>query len=69
MCHGASTVTIDDDGRWIIALDLLTFRSAEIRRDALTLTQEEAASLLDRIHGARLRLDGQLRGMLATFRR
>lgn len=69
LCHGASTVTIDRHGHWIIALDLLTFRGAEIHRDAMTLHQDEAGVMLDQLHGARLRLDGQLRGMLATFTR
>jgi len=69
LCHGSSTVTVDELGRWTIALDLLTFRGAEIHRDAIRLEQDEAAGLLDHLRGARVRLDGQLRGMLATFRR
>ncbi|MES3150839.1 hypothetical protein [Sphingomonas faeni] len=69
LCHGAGIVTIDHHGHWIIALDLLTFRGAEIHRDAMTLHQDEARVMLDQLHGARLRLDGQLRGMLATFTR
>lgn len=69
LCHGASTVTVDERGRWTIALELLTFRGAEIHRDAMTLEQDEAADLLNHLRSARSRLDGQLRGMLAIFRR
>lgn len=69
LCHGSSTVTIGQDRRWRIVLTLLTFRGAEIQRDSMQIDEAESFALLNQLRDARLRLDGQLRGLLASFRR
>jgi hypothetical protein len=61
-------VAFDARGEWCITLHLLTFGAGAAKRDEKTLTASEAADMLDRIRSARLRLDGQLRGLLAGFR-
>ncbi len=67
LCHESSTVTVGQDRRWRIVLSLLTFRGAEVQRDSMQI--DEAFALLNQLRDARVRLDGQLRGMLASFRR
>ncbi len=67
LCHGSSTTTIDPSGRWRLILNLTSFRAAAVQRTSLEVTEDEAALVLARLHHARRRLDGQLRGMLASF--
>lgn len=68
LCHGSSTMTIDPSGRWRLVLNLISFRAATVQRASLEIAEDEAALVLARLHHARRRLDGQLRGMLASFR-
>lgn len=68
LCHVSSTTTIDPSGRWRLVLNLTSFRAATVQRTSLEITEDEAALVLARLHHARRRLDGQVRGMLASFR-
>jgi hypothetical protein len=68
LCHGSSAITIDPSGRWRLVLNLTSFRAATVQRTSIEIGEDEAAVVLARLRHARRRLDGQLRGMLASFR-
>lgn len=69
LCHGSSEVLADSSGDWHMTLSLTSFRAGSIERSSMQITATEAAALLDKVRSARLRLDGQLRGMLASLMR
>lgn len=69
ICHGTSEITFDNHRQWRLSLHLLTFRGTKIERTSVDLTQEEADLALSRLRSARIRLDGQLRGLVASFAR
>lgn len=69
LCHGSSEVSADNLGDWHMTLSLTSFRAGAIERSSMQITAAEAAVLLENLRSARLRLDGQLRGMLASFMR
>jgi hypothetical protein len=69
LCHGSSEVWTDHLGDWCMALCLTSFRAGAIERNAMQITAAEAAVLLQELRSARLRLEGQLRGMLASLTR
>lgn len=67
LCHGSSEVSIDGQSAWRLTLSMTSFRSGAIERSTMQVTDEEAAVLLQDLRLARLRLDGQLLGMLASL--
>jgi len=67
LCHASSEISLDKSGNWNMTLFLTGFRAGAIERASMQITAVEAAVLLDKLRSARLRLDGQLRGMLASF--
>lgn len=69
LCHGSSEITADDLGDWRMIPSLTNFRAGAIERSSMQITAAEAALLLEGLRSARLRLDGQLRGMLASLTR
>lgn len=69
LCHGSSEVSADYLGDWHMTLSLTSFRAGAIERSSMLITAAEAAVLLENLRSARLRLDGELRGMLASFMR
>lgn len=69
LCHASSKVSADNLGIWHMTLSLTNFRAGAIERSSMQITAVEAAVLLENLQSARLRLDGQLRGMLASFMR
>lgn len=69
VCHGAASVLQEPDGLWRMELTLLNFASARVERGALTLGEVEAGLSLTRLRSARVRLEGQLSGLLEIFRR
>ncbi|MGP7795597.1 hypothetical protein [Sphingomonas sp. CLY1604] len=68
ICHGSASVTADLCVGWRIEFNLVAFRKATVERETMTLTNPEAAVILHRLRQLRVRLDGQLRGMMASFR-
>lgn len=68
LCHGSSTVTLNERGEWSINMRLLDFRNGKPKRDMMELTEHKASQILEDLTYARLRLEGQLRAMLAAFR-
>ena len=68
LCHGSSTVTLNGRGQWSIIMRLLNFRGGKPEREVMELTARKAALILEELTYARIRLEGQLRGMLAAFR-
>ena len=69
LCHGFSEVSADSLGVWQMTLSLTSFRAGTIERSSMQINAVEAALLLEKLRSARLRLDGQLRGMLASLAR
>lgn len=69
LCHGFSEVSADSLGNWQVKLTLTSFRAGTIDRSTMQITAAEAVVLLEELRSARIRLDGQLRGMLASFAR
>jgi hypothetical protein len=69
LCHGFSEISADKLGDWQMTLSLTNFRAGKIERSSIQITAAEAAVLLEKLRSARLCLDGQLRGMLASFTR
>jgi hypothetical protein len=67
LCHGSSKVSVDNLGEWHLTLSLTSFRAGAIERISIQITAGEAAILLERLRSARIYLDGQLLGMLASF--
>lgn len=67
ICHGHGIVTVEEDGKWVETLHLVTFRGAAIHRESVQITEDEAMLIVEQLRAARVRLDGQLKGMLATF--
>ncbi len=69
LCHGSSEVSTDHLGDWCMTLSLTSFRAGAIERNAMQITAAKAAVLLNELRSARLRLEGQLRGMLVSLTR
>jgi hypothetical protein len=67
LCHGSTDVSTDDLGNWRMTLSLTSFRAGKVGRSAMQITAGEAAVLLKDLRSARLRLEGQLKGLLASF--
>lgn len=67
LCHSSSEVSADGRGGWLMTLCLTSFRAGAIERSSMHITAAEASILLDKLRSARHRLDGQLRGVLASF--
>lgn len=55
-------------GKWRLIIKLTSLRAAAIQQTTLEIGEDEAALFLARLRHARQRLDGQIRGMLASFR-
>lgn len=67
LCHGFSEVSVDGSGNWHLTISLTSFRAGAIERSFMHIAANEAVHLLDGLRSARVRLDGQLRGMLASL--
>jgi hypothetical protein len=52
-----------------MTLSLTSFRAGRVERSGMHITAREAAVLLDDLRSARLRLEGQLQGLLVSFNR
>jgi len=60
LCHGVGSITLDRNARWTVVLRLTALRSRRVVRDALTLTEREAADLRDELVRASKILCAQL---------
>jgi hypothetical protein len=67
LCHSFSEVSADEKGGWRVTFCLTSFRAGAIERSSMHITAAEASILLDKLRSARIRLDGQLRGMLVSL--
>lgn len=67
LCHGSGKIMIGQDGRWRIHLKYLDFRGSKIRADEIEIDQHEADACLELLWSARIRLEGQLKGMLVAL--
>lgn len=68
LCHGTSATIEESMGKWRLIIKLTSLRAAAIQQTTLEIGEDEAALFLARLRHARQRLDGQIRGMLASFR-
>jgi hypothetical protein len=60
LCHGIARITIDQRGRWVMILDLLSFQSGKAYREQRVIDEAEARALQERISKLTQRLSSKL---------